>query len=305
MSKQRLQEMAGLTPDKQPIKEFYEDAGMNARSDKHFERLVPGSGGAGTVEGEMLRAINKIIYRLWNDGDYFFKGYGIETIGPAHSYLINSPEIDPQVHTRLNSIFSKAEDTNDDEYAKYLYEALAVILDQVEKMEGNETPTEEEMYDYNAEFEDNWDEGDNWDEDRGDYYYDDEEDEDDVWESKKPIKEWDDGSIDQYADSIKTSLDGDDDIERNIERRDKSREMSEEEAISKLNQVKSGLDIISKNMSDGYNVYNSLLQRIKNITTKPINPQDPYVTGDTYYDIINTANSLVKIWKVETENETK
>ena len=35
---------------------------LETRSDVLFGKLVPGSGNAGTMEGEMLRAINKIIY---------------------------------------------------------------------------------------------------------------------------------------------------------------------------------------------------------------------------------------------------
>ena len=50
---------------------------LETRSDVLFGKLVPGSGNAGTMEGEMLRAINKIVYRKYNDGDYFFTGYGV------------------------------------------------------------------------------------------------------------------------------------------------------------------------------------------------------------------------------------
>ena len=38
----------------------------------------------------MLRAINRIIYRYYNDGDEYFRGYGTETAGPAHSFLVNA-----------------------------------------------------------------------------------------------------------------------------------------------------------------------------------------------------------------------
>lgn len=52
-----------------------------------FELLVPSSGKADTVAGELIRAVNRIIYRDLNDGDLFYEGYGIETCGDAVAFL--------------------------------------------------------------------------------------------------------------------------------------------------------------------------------------------------------------------------
>lgn len=52
-----------------------------------FELLVPSSGKADTVAGEIVRAMMRIMYRDWNDGDLFYDGYGIETCGDAVAYL--------------------------------------------------------------------------------------------------------------------------------------------------------------------------------------------------------------------------
>lgn len=52
-----------------------------------FEELVPASGKAPTVAGEIVRAINRISYRNWNDGDHIGVGYGRETCNPAARYL--------------------------------------------------------------------------------------------------------------------------------------------------------------------------------------------------------------------------
>jgi hypothetical protein len=54
--------------------------------DLHYE-LVPSSGKADTVAGELIRAIMRIMYRDWNDGDKFFMGYGLETCGGSANYL--------------------------------------------------------------------------------------------------------------------------------------------------------------------------------------------------------------------------
>jgi len=52
-----------------------------------FELLVPDSGRADTVAGEAVRAMMRLLYRDYNDGDRFFEGYGIETCADAVAYL--------------------------------------------------------------------------------------------------------------------------------------------------------------------------------------------------------------------------
>ena len=70
-----------------PIKEFV-GGKLEKRNQVLFDKLVPGSGAAETVEGELMRAINRLVYRWYNDGDYFYKGYGAETAGPV-SFIFN------------------------------------------------------------------------------------------------------------------------------------------------------------------------------------------------------------------------
>lgn len=53
-----------------------------------FEELVPSSGKAGTVAGEIIRAVSRIGYRNYNDGDHVGVGYGKETCNPAARYLM-------------------------------------------------------------------------------------------------------------------------------------------------------------------------------------------------------------------------
>ena len=71
------------------LKEFI-GGELEDRNEPLYDKLVPGQGNAETVEGEMLRAINRIAYRYYNDGDKYFQGYGTETAGPAHSFLVNA-----------------------------------------------------------------------------------------------------------------------------------------------------------------------------------------------------------------------
>jgi len=51
------------------------------------ERLMPPSGKAETVAGEIIRAADRIHYRWWNDGDKINVGYGKETCNGTARYL--------------------------------------------------------------------------------------------------------------------------------------------------------------------------------------------------------------------------
>tara|TARA_B100000497_G_scaffold61317_1_gene69618 strand:+ start:160 stop:618 length:459 start_codon:yes stop_codon:yes gene_type:complete len=121
---------------------------LEARSGVYFKQLVPNMGKCDTVEGEMLRAINKIIYRQFNDGDYFFEGYGCETAGPAHAYLINESPL----AKRLNEIFSTTE-FNYTQYDDTIYAALETILDYIDSVKGQYTNNELDMLDSDPVFE--------------------------------------------------------------------------------------------------------------------------------------------------------
>ena len=57
------------------------------RINELFEELVPPQGKAGTVAGEIIRAVCRIHYRNWNDGDHIGVGYGRETCNAAARYL--------------------------------------------------------------------------------------------------------------------------------------------------------------------------------------------------------------------------
>ena len=52
-----------------------------------FDLLVPESGKCETLAGEMIRAMMRLLYRDYNDGDLFYEGYGLETAAPAASFL--------------------------------------------------------------------------------------------------------------------------------------------------------------------------------------------------------------------------
>ena len=73
--------------------------------EKFFKKLVPPSGKADTLEGEMVRSIMRIWYRYYNDGDFFFKGYGKETAKPSVDWLKTKSPLSKE----MKSIFAEAQ----------------------------------------------------------------------------------------------------------------------------------------------------------------------------------------------------
>lgn len=73
-----------------PAKENKEE--ITNKIDALFEELVPASGKADTVAGEIIRAVCRIGYRWFNDGDMVGVGYWKETCNPARDTLRRKPE---------------------------------------------------------------------------------------------------------------------------------------------------------------------------------------------------------------------
>lgn len=126
-----------------------------------FEELVPASGPAETVAGEIIRATCRIGYRFWNDGDQVGIGYGKETCNPAWRYL--SKHATHGIQKILNDIWGLY---NEDLYEKaleILYDEIADLIDRYPELKT--AKNEDDMWNYYDENEDR----------------DDEEDEDDYW----------------------------------------------------------------------------------------------------------------------------
>ena len=139
---------------------------LEDRNEPLYDKLVPGQGDAETVEGEMLRAINRIVYRFYNDGDKYFEGYGTETAGPAHSFLVNANH---PLKSAMVKLFD--EPSGDNSYERMLKDVLDMILDYIESRQGKYTKnTLGGMFNYEPEFEEDEEDEDDYD------YYDDEDD---------------------------------------------------------------------------------------------------------------------------------
>ena len=66
-----------------------------------FKDIVPVFGMASTEVGEIVRAVNKIIYRYYNDGDKAFLNYGIKTIDSPLAYLLEQLQNAEKLRTLL------------------------------------------------------------------------------------------------------------------------------------------------------------------------------------------------------------
>ena len=153
---------------------------LEKRNDVLYGKLVPNSGNSDTLEGEMLRAINKIIYRYYNDGDYYHEGYGVETAAPAHSFLLNLDYSDGyesnkdllELQIALFRILDPENRYYEKVYEDSLNDSLIKILDYIEGRKKYATNTYD-MLDSTPMFE----EDDEDDEDDEDYtYFDDDYD---------------------------------------------------------------------------------------------------------------------------------
>lgn len=121
-----------------------------------FDELVPMRGKADTVAGEIVRAISRIGYRNYNDGDHIGIGYGRETCNPAARYLAkNAGEAAAADISGIWGIY------DDDRYGDILVSLEADVLAYLEAHpELKSTPNHEDMFDYWDEYEDVDDESD-------------------------------------------------------------------------------------------------------------------------------------------------
>ena len=160
----------GQTP---PNKES-EDTNMTKneeRINKLFEELVPVSGKAESLAGELIRAMTRIAYRFYNDGDQVGMGYGKETCNPAARFLM------AKGNKRVSSLATAIWGIYDESAYEDLLDILAgAVADHVEQTPDLRTTPTDDMWDYRTDE----DVDDDWEDEEDDYeeedYDEDEED---------------------------------------------------------------------------------------------------------------------------------
>ena len=138
---------------------------------KEFDEHVPASGPAKTVYGEIVRALNRVAYRFYNDGDKIAVGYGNETCNSAARYIASNttPEIEAFMAEKLWDIYS------DDEYERKLIIWCCMVYEFIteHKYELMRENTEDCITDYSDPTDYRYDDDeDDWDEDEDDEEYD-------------------------------------------------------------------------------------------------------------------------------------
>lgn len=126
---------------------------------KLFDELVPNEGKADTVAGEIIRAICRIGFRYYNDGDQIGVGYGKETCNPAARYLMNIGY--EQIDNAISNMWGVYSDSI---YEEWLDKLEKAVLEYLESNPDLKTAVNnEDMWDYRTDEDvDDYDEEEDW-----------------------------------------------------------------------------------------------------------------------------------------------
>ena len=129
------------------------------RLNELFEELVPASGKADSVAGELVRAASRIGYRFFNDGDRIGLGYGRETCNPAARFL--KKHGNKMISAFVSALWGLDDDSVYEEILDALVGAVADYIDSHHELRDTETEdmfecrdTEEDVDDDGEEDED-------------------------------------------------------------------------------------------------------------------------------------------------------
>jgi len=147
------------------------------RAEALFDKLVPAKDNCETLEGEFIRAFNRIMYRLYNDGDYWFTDYGCTTVGPVVAFLkeYSSPTGKAILPEKVLDELVLSDGKFGDDYVDHIEAAGLIIVEYVEAKGENLTPNTEgiDMFNFESEYDDEEEDDDDYED------YDDEDDYDD------------------------------------------------------------------------------------------------------------------------------
>lgn len=114
------------------------------RINELFDELVPASGKADTVAGEIIRAISRLGYRNFNDGDHIGVGYGKETCNAAARYLADV--CDESVDLTIRRAWGIEDDRKYDQALRKVEEAVVDYLYDHPELEVADNTTD--MFEY-------------------------------------------------------------------------------------------------------------------------------------------------------------
>lgn len=123
-----------------------------------FEELVPFEGKADSLAGEIVRAISRIGYRFYNDGDQLGIGYGKETCNPAGRFLAaRTNQAIASMVWALWGVYSR------DSYEILLGKLTEMVADYIDghpELKNQSTPDMWSFSDLHEDVDDSYDDGD-------------------------------------------------------------------------------------------------------------------------------------------------
>ena len=159
------------------------------RINELFGKLVPTMGKCETLGGEILRAVCKIWYRYYNDGDKMREGYGCETVNPPVRFLgcvCDDTEVTPRFTEAVDDLYNREPySESDEEYELKIDNLAEAALELVEVLKLSEVPNsfgdmleyvdpdeDKDPYEEDEDEDDEYGDEYDWDEDEDGYEYD-------------------------------------------------------------------------------------------------------------------------------------
>lgn len=121
-----------------------------------FDKLVPERGKCESRAGELLRAVSRIRFRNWNDGDHIGVGYGNETCNASARYLQKYGS--DKIQSLVTDMWGlKSEDL----YDLAVDRLVELAVEQVNSDPALQTTETEDMFDLYEKSDEDWMDEDN------------------------------------------------------------------------------------------------------------------------------------------------
>ena len=133
-----------------------EEKEFEKRFNELFDKLVPVNGKSDTNGGEIIRAVARVQYRWYNDGDMVWVGYGRQTVNPAVRFLyhvVSNMNVTDAFKAAVEKIYKNTPCYNDERaYEIVVDELVETSIECVEKLGLGEVPNSfGDMWDYKDE----------------------------------------------------------------------------------------------------------------------------------------------------------
>ena len=86
------------------------DSGLETLMEALFDEFVPASGACDNLGAELIRAIERVRYRSYNDGDRFYEGYGLETCASDAAFI--AEHTDDNIYNTIINIADSYDDSD-------------------------------------------------------------------------------------------------------------------------------------------------------------------------------------------------